>query len=225
MSNSITMYGFYRAPTPHIIQRQHIGPTINRSTNMTRSNAAAAMPRKKGAVDKNTAQEDGQSPVKWEKSDGKKFLKKELWNLDSAFQSMSIKNIHSSDPRFSVYPLKNYTTNFRNLKKKVDGLRVQVDFDEQAFSQHKKSYPRSSHMKRGYPHWNGHPAKEHLEDDVYNRIADTMPPSELRMTRTSYQDFPPDIFCQETSRRDTANKRSLELCASIMLVFLGGCCV
>ena len=22
-----------------------------------------------------------------------------------------------------------------------------------------------------------------------------MPPSELRMTRTSYQDFPPDIFC------------------------------
>ena len=41
----------------------------------------------------------------------------------------------------------------------------------------------------------GHPAKEHLEEDVYNRIADTMPPSELRMTRTSYKNFPPDIFC------------------------------
>jgi hypothetical protein len=51
------------------------------------------MPWKKGAVEKNTAQEDGQSPVKWEKSDGKKFLKKELWNLDSAFQSMSIRDI------------------------------------------------------------------------------------------------------------------------------------
>jgi hypothetical protein len=25
--------------------------------------------------------------------------------------------------------------------------------------------------------------------------------------------------CQETSRRDTANKRSLELCASIVLIF------
>ena len=31
--------------------------------------------------------------------------------------------------------------------------------------------------------------------------------------------------CQETSERDTANKRSLELCASIVLVFSGGCCV
>jgi len=29
--------------------------------------------------------------------------------------------------------------------------------------------------------------------------------------------------CQETS--DTANKHSLELCASIVLVFLGGCCM
>ncbi len=37
--------------------------------------------------------------------------------------------------------------------------------------------------------------KTHLEDDVYNEIADTMIPSQLRMTRRSYQDIPPDIFC------------------------------
>jgi hypothetical protein len=30
---------------------------------------------------------------------------------------------------------------------------------------------------------------------------------------------PPPPICQETSRRDTANKRSLELCASIVLIF------
>ena len=108
----------------------------NRSTNMTRSTVAVAMPQKKGAVETNTAQEDGQSPVKWEKSDGKKFLRKELWKLDSAFQSISIRDIHSSDPCFSEYPLKYFTTNFKNLKKKVNGLRVQVNFDEQAVSQH-----------------------------------------------------------------------------------------
>jgi len=34
------------------------------------------------------------------------------------------------------------------------------------------------------------------------------------------QKKPPDqIHCQETSRRDTANKRSLELCSSIVLIF------
>jgi hypothetical protein len=117
---------------------------------------------------------------------------------------MSIRDIHSSDPCFIVYPLKNLTTNFKNLRKKVDGLRVQVDFDEQAVSQHKMSYPQSSHMKRGDPHWNGHPAKEHLEDDVYNRIADTMPPSELRMDdadfipRLSARHFLCPATCRET---------------------------
>ena len=108
---------------------------------------------------------------------------------------MSIKDIHSSDARFSVYPLKNFTTNFQNLKKKVDGLRAQVDFDDRAVSQHMKSYPQLSHKKRGYPHWNGHPAKQHLENDVYNKIVDTMLPSQLWMTRRSYQDFPQDTFC------------------------------
>ena len=113
------------------------------------------------------------SLVKWEKSDGKKMLKQELWDVNSSFHSMNIKDIHSSDARFSVYPLKNFTTNYKNLKKNVDGLRAQVDFDNHAVSQHKKSYPCSSHTKQGYPHWNDHPAKQHLEDDVYNGIADT----------------------------------------------------
>jgi hypothetical protein len=108
---------------------------------------------------------------------------------------MNIKNIHSSDARFSVYPLKNFTTDYKNLKRNVDGLRVQVDFDNLAISHHKKSYPCSSHTNGRYPHWNNHPAKQHLEDYVYNGIADTMIPSQLRMTFRSYQDFPPDIFC------------------------------
>ncbi len=33
----------------------------------------------------------------------------------------------------------------------------------------------------------------------------------------------PTSLCRETSTRDTANKRSLELCASIVHVFLDGC--
>ena len=104
------------------------------------------------------------SLVKWEKSDGKKLLKKELWDVNSCFHSMNIKDIHSSNACFSVYPLKNFTTNYKIFKKNVDGLRAQVDFDNYAVSQHKKSYP-CSHTKQGYPHWNDHPAKQHLEDD------------------------------------------------------------
>ncbi len=72
---------------------------------------------------------------------GKKLLKKELWDVSSRYHSMSIKDIHASDERFSAYQLKNFTTNFRSLKKKVDELRVQVHFDNLAVSQHKKMYP------------------------------------------------------------------------------------
>jgi hypothetical protein len=85
--------------------------------------------------------------VKWEKSYGKKMLKKELWDVNSHFHSMNIKDIHSSNARFSVYSPKNFTTNYKNLKKNVNGLRAQVDFDNLADSQHKKSYPGSSHAK------------------------------------------------------------------------------
>ncbi len=54
---------------------------------------------------------------------------------------MKINDIHASDERFSSYPLKNFTTNFRSFKKKVDEWRLQVDFNNLAVSQHKKMYP------------------------------------------------------------------------------------
>ncbi len=76
------------------------------------------MPRKKGEEDaKKTAQE---GLVEWKKSDGKKLLKKELWDVSSRYHSMSIKDIHASDERFSAYPLKNFSANFKSLKKKID---------------------------------------------------------------------------------------------------------
>ena len=115
--------------------------------------------------------------------------------MNSKFHTMNIKEMHQSDNRFKAYPLKNFTTNFKSLKNKVDGLREQVDFDNQAVLQHKELYPRSPNTKRGYPHWDDHPAKQQLEDDVFNGIADTMLPRQLRLTRQSYQEFPESIFC------------------------------
>ncbi len=133
--------------------------------------------------------------MEWINNKGRKFRKKELWDVSSRYHSISIKEIHASDVRFSVYPLKNFSDNFKSLKTKLDGLRMQVEFGNQAVYEHKKSYPRTPNNERAYSHWNGHPAKEHLEDKIHNGIADTMLPSKLRMTWTSYQEFPQDIFC------------------------------
>jgi hypothetical protein len=62
-----------------------------------------AMPRRKEEVA--TTQE---GLMKWEKSNGKKILKKELWDPSSRYHSMRIKDIHASDERFSSYPLRNF---------------------------------------------------------------------------------------------------------------------
>jgi hypothetical protein len=133
----------------------------------------------------------------------KKMLKKELWDPSSRYHSMKSKDIHASNERFSSYPLKNFTTNFKSLKKKVDELRLRVEYDNLAVSQHKKMYPRVPASTQEYPYWDDHLAKKALEDDVFNQIAGGVLPSKLRMTRSCYQDFPSNIFCV----RDHAESR------------------
>ena len=137
-----------------------------------------------------------EKPAKWEKSEGKKRLKKELWDANSRFHNMSTKEIHASDRCFSVYPLKNFTTNLRNLKKKIEATKAHVEFDNKAVAEQKRLFPRKPNTKRGYPHCFGRPAKEDLEDDVRDGTAEKMWPRKLRMTRLSYQEFPSDVFCK-----------------------------
>lgn len=136
------------------------------------------------------------SQPKWSASEGKKYLEEELKDATSRFHNMNINDIHASDRRFNVYPLDNFRTNFRNLKKKIDATNERVEFDNRAVSAHKINYPRPTTTHVGYPHWNGHPAKKHLEDDVRDGTADKMRPQALRDTRQSYKEFPVTVFCQ-----------------------------
>jgi hypothetical protein len=63
------------------------------------------MPRKK---DKEVAKKTAQVKVglvEWKNSNGKKLLKKELWDVCSCYHSMSIKDIHASDECFSAFSI------------------------------------------------------------------------------------------------------------------------
>ncbi len=102
------------------------------------------MPQKKEATQEGL--------VEWINSKGKKFLRKELRDVSSHYHSMSIKDIHASDVRFSVYPLKNFSANFKSLKMKLDGLRMQVEFDNRAVYEYTKMYPRTPNNEWAYPH-------------------------------------------------------------------------
>ncbi|KAL7554864.1 hypothetical protein ACHAWF_019046 [Thalassiosira exigua] len=116
---------------------------------------------------------------------------------------MTVEEIHRSDPRFSVYLLKNFQLNLKILRGKIEATREQVQFDNNVVAKHKQLFPRDNLTTRGYPHWNGHQAKEDLEDDVRDGTADKMPPRKLWATRNTYQEFPKAVFC----KRVQAEKR------------------
>jgi hypothetical protein len=59
------------------------------------------------------------APVEWKKSEAKKYLKQQLKDDNSPFHAMDTRSIYESDKRFTVYPFKNFSTNCRNLKKKI----------------------------------------------------------------------------------------------------------
>jgi hypothetical protein len=94
------------------------------------------------------------------------------------------------------FPLKNFKTNYKNLKARIEATAARVEFDNNAVQQHKIKFPRQPITKRGYPHWDTHQAKEDLENDVRNGITHKKYPLELRASKNSYQEFPPDIFCK-----------------------------
>ena len=135
-------------------------------------------------------------PPKWKVSEGKKYLEKELEDANSHFHQMRIEDIHRSDSRFSDYPLKNFKTNFKSLKKRIDATKERVQFDNLAVAEHLANYNRPQLTHGGYPHWNAHQAKQLLEKHVRDGTANRMAPRELRGMAGAYKDFPADVFAK-----------------------------
>jgi hypothetical protein len=69
-------------------------------------------------------------------------------------------------------------------------------------------FPRLGLNKRGYPHWNNHPAKELLKRDVENKLHEQMTMLELQQTREPYLEFPKQVFakrvCAEIHKQRSA---------------------
>ena len=158
-------------------------------------NTAERSSKSKGTSKAKANNTTSPAPVEWKKSAAKKYLKEQLKDENSPFHAMDTRSIYESDKRFTLYPFKNFSTNYRNLKKKIKENKARADFDNKAVAEDKMKHPRKSTTKNGYPHWNTHPAKVCLEDDVRDGTANSMAPIDLWEARCEYQDFPHGIFC------------------------------
>ena len=142
-------------------------------------------------------------PQKWQYSEAKKDLKKLLEDQDSSIEGKSVAEIYQSDKRYEEWGLKKFEKHYESLKEKVEKRKQRINLDDVAVMEHKKNFPRGTKTKRGYPHWNSHPASELLETDIVNGLHEGKTPSELRLTRDAYKEFPKDVFTKRVHREIT----------------------
>ena len=131
-------------------------------------------------------------------------MKKALLDPKSQVHKMTLEQIRKSDPRYQQYP--NFAKYCTDLKLKVKEEKKQVEMDDIAVRMHKMSFPRSPLNKRGYPHWDTHPARGLLEADIANNLHKKMKPLQLMATREAYKEFPPDVFAKRYFREISKQK-------------------
>ena len=136
--------------------------------------------------------------VKWQCSQAKKDLKKALLNPHSPLHKMSAAEIHMSDEKYKQYPL--FQSYLEELKECIKEEKTCVEVDDLAVKMYVMNFPRSALNKRGYPHWDDHPAKKLMESDVANGVhKNCKSASEFRDTRTEYKPFPVKVIAKRVN--------------------------
>jgi hypothetical protein len=135
-----------------------------------------------------------QKPKPWQYSTAKKELKRALLDPKSPIHHMSVQEIQNSNEQYKQYP--KFAKYYKDLKVCVDVEIAQVKSDDTRAEEHIKNNPRNKLNRRGYAHWDTHPAKSMLAKDVTNKMHEGMTPQQLRMTHGAYKEFPPDIFAK-----------------------------
>ena len=135
-------------------------------------------------------------PQPWQHSQARKDLKKLMENPNSSIKGKSVLEIYQSNKCYEEWGLEKFQKYHKSLKEQVERKNRRIKLDDIAAKEHKKNFPRNAKTKRGYPHWNTHPAKKMLETDIFNGLHKEKEPSEIRTTRKEYKEFPKEVFAK-----------------------------
>jgi hypothetical protein len=166
-------------------------------------------------------------PSPWRKSRAKDRLRELLTDESSWIHALSAdaEQIHQSDPLFKRYPLKNFKTNFKNMKEAIKVEKSAIAFDQRALEQEKQAFARNPITERGYYFWDRHPAQQLMAEDVKAGRTFDKKPRDLQRERPEFQEFPLSVFrghkyqeerkvkegvYWQKKRNDTARKKHFE---------------
>ena len=146
----------------------------------------------------------GPPPPPWRTSAAKALLERLLSDESSHIhQFTTVEEVYESEPLFKLYPLKNFKTNYKNLKRSVKQERDAIQFDQAAFDREKELFPRNETTNKGNLFWDRHEAQRLMAEDVTSGRTLQMKPSALRETRAEYQEFPLAILRRHKYQEET----------------------
>lgn len=143
-----------------------------------------------------TTNRPSSSPPPWSNKCEAKILLRELLNDSTSIaHTKTVPELHQLEPLFRQYPLNNFQTNYRNLKKTIVQAKECAAFDQGAYEKEKANYPRNPLTVRGHPFWDGSAAQTLLAVDVREGRTDGLSPIEAYQLRPlQYGIFPLHVF-------------------------------
>jgi hypothetical protein len=156
------------------------------------------------------ASNNSNKPPAWRFSEAKQELKRLLEEDEDWFwHNVDPHELYRMSPLFQQYDEDRFVDNLKNLKQAIAKEKAATDFDQKAYENDLKLFPRDVIGCRGYKRWDGSDAKKLLKKDVkdnVHKIPSKIPPREFQLTRPEYKEFPKDIFRKHIYQEEYAQK-------------------
>ena len=136
-------------------------------------------------------------PPSWKSSTAKAALIRLHLDDNNPIHRKSAKEVYALSPEFQLYPFARFKENLKSLRAAVKKEKEIIAEDERNYKHDIALFPRKERTSRNVPFWDTHPAKLLLESDLMDMSEgkkETLLPSELRMTRSEYQEFSISTF-------------------------------
>ena len=143
-------------------------------------------------------------PSPWEHSRAKRYLATRLEDRNDPIyvQNLKPEAVYNLDPGlFHPYEKTNFKSNYRSLRKNVEGTRTAIDFDAEAFRQEQQAFPRPELTERGHRFWDRSEAQRLLREELgdeglSSKELESLKPKDLYngQNKDEYQRFDLTIF-------------------------------
>ena len=147
-------------------------------------------------------------PEQWKTSEAKALLREDIISKRVP-ASMGAKEVYAMRAEYKEFPIKNFPTNLKNLRKAIADNFARMQVDCEAYG-HDRAILKTLATADPTNHpWHKSEAKKLLKQDIDEGKHLQMKPSELRGTRKEYEAFGLEVFRKHIHQDvDSRSKRS-----------------